>query len=156
MPKHKSHSFVQRILFEEEIPSGGSQAGSVSQTSCPAVCATTNYYYYYYYYYFYYMVIIIIIIIIVTIIVIIVTPCPKLAGRLLPPLGGDRAELYVRSSLLLLYIISHSFNNISASRAAAPSAYMLPRSRCGDRRAASAKRATSDPANNIYIYIYVY
>ena len=33
--KNNTNLIVQRISFEKEIPSGGSQAGDISQTSCP-------------------------------------------------------------------------------------------------------------------------
>ena len=35
--KSNKHMIVQRILLEKEILSGGSQAGNISQTSCPRV-----------------------------------------------------------------------------------------------------------------------
>ena len=36
LPKHNTnHIYHQRISFENEIPSWGSQAGNISQTSCP-------------------------------------------------------------------------------------------------------------------------
>ena len=35
IPKNSTNICFQRISFEKEIPSGGSQAGNMSQTSCP-------------------------------------------------------------------------------------------------------------------------
>ena len=37
IPKNNTTIRFQRTSFEKEIPSGGSQAGNISQTSCPTV-----------------------------------------------------------------------------------------------------------------------
>ena len=68
IPNNNTNRIVQRIPFEKEIPSGGSQAGNMLQTSCPMwgqavdradavrgpglppVRSDDDDYYYYYYY----------------------------------------------------------------------------------------------------------
>ena len=46
IPKNDTNLIVKRISFEKEIPSGGSKAGNISQTSCPIVprlrCSSTR------------------------------------------------------------------------------------------------------------------
>ena len=34
IPQNNTNLLVQRISFEKEVPSGGSQVGNISQTSC--------------------------------------------------------------------------------------------------------------------------